>query len=169
MSDGERFGVWGAAVGVCQQACSSEGGAKGAADRKQQPVWVNAVIKAFISSAKRECVIDHCRRQLRERQLLMDGWLCGGWPGRPAPPRAACWARGAEPHPHSPLPRMGRGALPLPRCQGGRQESWCLRCRSYCLFSGLPVAPGKRQTHRRGKSDPSPPLVPSQVRLQTPS
>lgn len=45
---------------------SSEGGAKGAADRKQQPVWVNAVIKAFISSAKRECVIDHCRRQLRD-------------------------------------------------------------------------------------------------------
>lgn len=109
--------------GSSAASTSSEGKVEGAADRKQQPVWVNAVIKALISSAKRECVIDHCRRQLRERQRLMDGWLCRGRPGRPAPPCAAGRARGAELRPRSPPPQTGRGALPLPRRWGGRRES----------------------------------------------
>lgn len=51
----------GGSGGSLPVSTSSEGGAEGAADRKQQPVWVNAVIKALISSAKRELVIDHCR------------------------------------------------------------------------------------------------------------
>lgn len=38
---------------------SSQRGAEGAADRKQQPVWVNVVIKMLVSSAKRVHVIDH--------------------------------------------------------------------------------------------------------------
>lgn len=38
---------------------SPQRGAEGAADRKQQPVWVNVVIKALVSSAKRVHVIDH--------------------------------------------------------------------------------------------------------------
>lgn len=60
--DRERFEAWGGSGGNLGAEV------EGAADRKQQPGWVNAVIKALISSAKRERVIDHGRRQPGERR-----------------------------------------------------------------------------------------------------
>ena len=91
-------------MGGRQRARAQKRGAEGAADGKQQPVWVNAVIKVLISSAKR----GHRSRRLRERRPLKAGWLCGGRPGPLLPP-----------------PRTGAGSASA-RGRGGRQESWQL-------------------------------------------